>query len=79
MKLYKALCITGAVTLIAMVAALIMNFNAKKSHSAISIACGKFSAEIAFALAGVFTVMLIAVFIRVILETRKNKKKDKQD
>ena len=76
MKLYKALCITGALTMISMVAAIAMNLINKKYHSAISSACGKFSAGFAFGLAGVFTVMLIAVFIRAVSDARKNKKKD---
>ena len=73
MKLYKALCITGALTLIAMVAALAMNLTNKKYHSAISAACGKFSAGVAFGLAAVFTALLIGIFVKVMSDARANK------
>lgn len=77
MKLYKALCITGAVTMIAMVAALIMSplERTENNHRIIvGSAKGDTMLVIAFGLVVIFTVMLITAFIKRGMETRRDKK-----
>ncbi|MDO5396634.1 MAG: hypothetical protein Q4G33_01775 [bacterium] len=67
MKLYKALCITGAVTMIAMITALVMNMIKSMEDTAV----GKVSVILAFIFAAVFTVMFIAVVIKHIIKNRR--------
>lgn len=66
MKLYKALCITGAVTILILIAAFALNMVKSTADTFL----GKASVVTAFVFAAVFTVMLVMVFIKLLKNKR---------